>query len=251
MSQKLIESILDKNFVVAESHFRDRLNTIKEQKLFEMKKMMQAEVFGGLSPAEIEMRKKAGYRKAADVLGDPSKQKMPAIKGHKFKKIKKKVAEGVEVQPDPEGRVRGGKPAKGTVARNVAAKAIRIVRKGSKVAGDVGAEIVGRVSAAKKSWQQYKKQKAKATSSDADWEKSANAVSGSAPSHPKSTSEVKPKQSWLRRNTNTALGRDPDYDPKAPENQSRGGRAGKALRSTVKGVGTGISALGSYGSLAE
>ena len=71
MSHKLIESILDKNFVVAESDFRDRLNTIKEHKLLEMKKMMQAEAFGGLTRDEIEARKAAGWPKAADVWHDP------------------------------------------------------------------------------------------------------------------------------------------------------------------------------------
>lgn len=74
MSKELVESILDKDFVLAESYFNDVLNNIMEKKLYEKKRMIAAqmdEALGGLSRAEIEMRKKAGYRKAADVLKDP------------------------------------------------------------------------------------------------------------------------------------------------------------------------------------
>ncbi len=45
-----------------------------EKKLYEKKRMVAAdmnEALGGLSPEEIASRKKAGYRKAADVYGDP------------------------------------------------------------------------------------------------------------------------------------------------------------------------------------
>jgi hypothetical protein len=73
MSQ-LLESILDKNFVLAESLFQERINTIMEKKLYEKKRMVAAdmnEALGGLSPEEIASRKKSGYRKASDVLGDP------------------------------------------------------------------------------------------------------------------------------------------------------------------------------------
>ena len=70
---KLIESIASGDFVSANKLFEQRMEQIAEKKLYESKRMMQAEAFGGLTKQEIEDRKKAGYRKAADVLGDPSK----------------------------------------------------------------------------------------------------------------------------------------------------------------------------------
>ena len=71
MSRQLVESIIDKEFVLAESHLNDRLNAIMEKKLYEKKRMVSAEmneVLGGMTRDEIEAKKKAGYRTAADVL---------------------------------------------------------------------------------------------------------------------------------------------------------------------------------------
>lgn len=65
MSHKLIESILDKNFVLAENHLHDRLNTIREQKLLEVKKQVAAqmdEVLGGRDPKELRAK---GYVRAS------------------------------------------------------------------------------------------------------------------------------------------------------------------------------------------
>ena len=98
---KLIESILDGDYVSANHLFEKRMIDIQEQKLHEVKRDMQAEVFGGLSPADIEARKKAGYRKAADVWGDPAdkqkgrisdaKKRLMAAEKEKSKNIKKKL----------------------------------------------------------------------------------------------------------------------------------------------------------------
>jgi UTP:GlnB (protein PII) uridylyltransferase len=65
----LIESILDKNYVVAESHLNEKLNSIMEKKLYEKKRMVAAqmdEVMGGKDPATLRAQ---GYRRAIDVLG--------------------------------------------------------------------------------------------------------------------------------------------------------------------------------------
>lgn len=90
MSRQLVESITSKNMIEASDVFEAKIAKIMERKMYEMKRMMQAEVFGGLTPAEIEARKKAGYRKAADVLGDPRdkrKRKIPLPDMKKEKKI--------------------------------------------------------------------------------------------------------------------------------------------------------------------
>jgi hypothetical protein len=99
----LLEHILSEDYVSAGQLFEERLNNIVEKKLIEKKKMMQAEAMGGMSKAEIDRRKKAGYRKAADVLPDPydmrlgsigtvndDKPSKPKIKANR----KKKISEG-------------------------------------------------------------------------------------------------------------------------------------------------------------
>lgn len=62
----LVENILEENYISANQIFEDRLAEIMEKKLYEKKKMMQAEAFGGMSKEDIERRKKAGFIKAAD-----------------------------------------------------------------------------------------------------------------------------------------------------------------------------------------
>ena len=88
----LTESIIDKDLVNAKRLFESRMEEILERKLCEAKKMLQAESVGGLTKAEIEARRKAGYKKAADILPDP-REGVTQISGHKFKKVKKKVNE--------------------------------------------------------------------------------------------------------------------------------------------------------------
>jgi hypothetical protein len=45
-----------------------------------------------MTQKEIDDRKKSGYRKASEVLGDPEKKDLIPL-GHKFKKVKRKVSE--------------------------------------------------------------------------------------------------------------------------------------------------------------
>lgn len=73
----------------ANDTFEATLAEIRERKLYEMKRMYQAEAFGGLTKAEIDARKKAGYKKASDVLGDPYTQRKRKIPLPDMKKEKK------------------------------------------------------------------------------------------------------------------------------------------------------------------
>ena len=73
-----------------------KMAEIRERKMYEMKRMYASEAFGGLTKQEIEDRKKAGYKKASEILGDPreKERKSPRINpGAKI--LKKKVSEGV------------------------------------------------------------------------------------------------------------------------------------------------------------
>lgn len=97
MSRELIESIINRDYVSANDLFEERLSIIREQKLYEEKRRMSAkldEIFGGMSKKEIEDRRKAGYRRASEVLGDPTATKLsPAAKKYRASLKKKKVSE--------------------------------------------------------------------------------------------------------------------------------------------------------------
>ena len=98
MSKELIENIIDNDLVTANKIFESRLDSIMEKKLYEVKRRVAAnmqEVFGALSKKDIEDRRKAGYRKASEVLGDPrAKENLsPAARKIKQAEKKRKVSE--------------------------------------------------------------------------------------------------------------------------------------------------------------
>lgn len=68
---KLVESILENDFVSAQAIFEERIAAIAERKLLEVKKMVQEQTFPA-GVAGVEARKKAGFKRASDVLGDPT-----------------------------------------------------------------------------------------------------------------------------------------------------------------------------------
>lgn len=104
MSIDLINSVVNGDYVSANRLFEERLANIQEKKLYELKRMIQAEAFGGMTKAEIEAKKKAGYRKAADVLYDPrSKESLSdAAKKYRASLKKKKVSEDVNRLTAPD-----------------------------------------------------------------------------------------------------------------------------------------------------
>ena len=67
----LIHNILSENYVAAEDSFQSHMNEIMENKLYEVKKMVQEQHFP-TGIAGVEARKKAGFKRASDVLGDPT-----------------------------------------------------------------------------------------------------------------------------------------------------------------------------------
>ena len=163
MSQ-LLEHILNGDYVSANDLFEERMVELQEKKLYESKRMIQAEAVGGLTKADIEARRKAGYRKASDVLDDPRDRPLPLVGSKRKSPVKrKKVNEMVDVQPDPEGRIRGGnsRPVKGTFKRKVAAGVLKTARK----MGNIAADTANKVSRAKEVWGEYQKQKAQQSAS--------------------------------------------------------------------------------------
>lgn len=86
MSQ-LLEHILNGDYVSANELFEERMVELQEQKLYEVKRMIQEQTFPS-GVAGVEARKKAGFRKASDVLGDPTEGR----KGTGTKKPKQTAA---------------------------------------------------------------------------------------------------------------------------------------------------------------
>jgi hypothetical protein len=99
MSKDLIESIIAGNMIEANDMVEAKLAEIRERKMYEMKRMYGAqmnEVLGGMSPEELAAKKKAGYRKASDVYGDPYETKTKARKAPpKGKAPKSKKSKGI------------------------------------------------------------------------------------------------------------------------------------------------------------
>ena len=249
MSRQLIESIVSNNMLEANDMVEAKLAEIRERKMYEMKRMFAAnmhEVVGGLTKAEIEARRKAGYKRASEVLGDPRDKETKRM-NPSAKLVKKKVVEAVDVQPDPEGKVRGGEQKvgnmpKGTFKRKAAAVAVKGIRKTARVAGAVAGKAAVGAERAKSAYNAYKElraaSKASGKSSDADYAKAA----GAEPSHPKSVSSNK-RPGIVKRNINTLMGREPGHvDDRTPEEKLRakGGRAGKAARFVAGGVAGGV-----------
>lgn len=242
MSRQLVESILSKNMLEANDIFEAKLKDIREKKMYEMKRMMQAEVFGGLTPAEIEARKKAGYRKAADVLGDPRdkrKRKIPLpATGVKKKsdapKIsmsgEKRIAETVEVKPDPEGRVRGGE---GKKSRGYKGLAFKLARVGVKAIKSVEKEKADKAKKSEKSETPKKEKKLIKKTAEKAADKAIKKQEKI-----KAEPETK-KLGWVKRNVNTALGHEADYEK--PE--SKGGRLGKAVNIAGRAAGRAVGSL--------
>ena len=87
----LLDHILNEDYVSANRLFESHLAVIVEKKLYEKKKMMQAEVFGGLTLAQIAARKELGWKQAADVLVDPRERKFSGAVSFKKPEKKKKL----------------------------------------------------------------------------------------------------------------------------------------------------------------
>jgi hypothetical protein len=97
MSRELIESIISNNMLEANDMVEAKMAEIRERKMYEMKRMYAArmdEIFGALTKADIEARRKAGYVEAHKKLSDPrdKARKSPKVNPD-AKIIKHKVSE--------------------------------------------------------------------------------------------------------------------------------------------------------------
>lgn len=201
MSRQIIESIIAGDMIEANDMVEATLAQIRERKLYEMKRMFAAkmdEVFGGLSPEQIAQRKKAGYKKAADVLGDPweKRKKKFAIPLPDMKKEKKIKEEAL----DEAG-----------------------LGAGARLAHDP-------------SWTPELRAGFKA------------ALAKRRENRRQQSSDGYQRPGMIQRNINTLRGREPGYvDKRTPEEKlkTKGGKVGKVVRGTVKGVARGVGQVAS------
>ena len=208
----LLENILSENYVNAHDSFNSRMLEIVERKLYEHKRMMQSEAFGMLkfTKDEIEAKKKAGFRKASDVLGDPAKTNLSAATKKYRKSAKRK--EVSEEQIDEAGL------AATTWRAKLYKKSLRAIR-------DV------------------EREKAAAAGTDAE-RQSADLRKSFGVERP----EDKKRPGRLQRNINTMMGRKPGYVKPETSDDEKGGRVGKVVRRFGKATGAALSNLGSqYG----
>lgn len=207
-----------------------KLAEIRERKIYEMKRMFAAKMHegvGGLTKAEVEARKKAGYKKASDVLGDPSKEVKP-IEGHTFKKVGK-------VKPPKQRSVFDIDMSKEKkISEDTMANAARIMDtlRSRGIKGNISRASLKRLRKSKSSYDPLKQ---------------AEKFAKNKPEQPepeKETSTYK-RPGMLKRNINTLMGHEPGHvDTRTPEEKlySKGGRGGKAARTIGK---AGLRAVGS------
>lgn len=213
MSVDLINSVANGDYVSANRLFEQRLENILEKKLYERKRMVAAEAFGGLTKSEIEDRKKKGFVKASDVLLDPRDIKIPLRKKEAAKRRKKVSEETLDEAGLGQGariahKGRAKHPILTSIARN-----IQKVRVGYRVG--------------------YRKSQQSQQPTTSDDEAMLRAAGAEPSTSPKSTATKRP--GIVRRNVNTLMGREPGYVAPEKTPEQKGGRAGKAVRFAAKG----------------
>lgn len=220
----LVESILTGDNVEAGRLFESHMESIVEKKLYEKKRMMQAEASFPGGRAGVEARKAAGFRKATDVLGDPSKSKLkPLVKLKKKKTVKEETLDEAGL-----------------------GDAAKIVHKLS----PIRKAVASRLFKAKREFMKGYKKGASSSTSDDEFAQHAARSAGAEPSHAAAETPKTTRNGIVRRNWNTLNGREPGYKPEPKTPEQKGGRLGKAARFAGKTWGN-ILSKGMSGPLEE
>lgn len=204
---KLVEKILKNELVSATEIFEERMATIAEKKLYEAKRSIAAnidEALGGMTRAEIEAKKKAGYRKAADVLSDPRDIKIEPLVKTKKKAVKEETLDEAGLAAATKA---ARELAKSPIKKKLFRTAMQLKRMGGKPI----------------------KPARRAADQDQDLRKTFGVE---RPEDNKGPGRV-------QRNINTLMGREPGYKPEPKTPEQKGGRVGKVVRAGGK-VGGGI-----------
>jgi hypothetical protein len=110
----LLEHVFNENYVEASNIFEDRLNSILEKKLVEMKKMIQSESFNN-PYRDTKSKEQKGFVRASKVLPDPYSKSSPKLSAKisdtakKTKKIRSASTTFANDDSDPATRERQSK----------------------------------------------------------------------------------------------------------------------------------------------
>ena len=220
MSQ-LLEHILNGEYASANDLFEDKMVELQEQKLYETKRMIQAEAVGGRTIAQaIKDMQARGLtpRKASDALVDPRDRPLPPIGSKRKSPVKRK-----KVSEEQIDEIRLSGDVAGTLGRKIAAKGLKLGRKflGKDFSQSYIKGRTAQISADKHD------QGTNAERQAADLRKSRGVE----------RPEDKKTPGIIRRNVNTLMGRKADYvKPETPAGE-QGGRGGKVLRKAGKALG--------------
>jgi len=213
-----------------------KLAEIRERKIYEMKRMFAAKMHeaagGGISKAELEAKRQAGYVPAHQKLGDPRKEQLSDAtkkyreerKAEKKKEEKKswfpKIDMKKEKKISEETLDEAGLGDAARIVRSLSPEQKRLFKSGKK--GNILAALKFRRSVA---------------------------ANKKASEEPKDQEPEYKRPGMIKRNINTLMGREPGYvDNRTPEEklQSKGGRIGKVGRFVAKDVvGRGAKSLAS------
>lgn len=227
MSIELVEAIINGDLVNAQDIFEQRLNDIREGKLYEEKRRLAAldEIFGGMTKKDVEDRRERGYKRASEVLGDPTRKLKPLVKLKpvKKKKVTEETLDEAGLAPTRVGKVyRAARYAQGAIKNPKAAAA---------VAGE-RLKAAGRIIRN----QMAKKSAEKAQSSDSPFPQGMHQT--------QTSTDTLKRPGRLQRNINTLMGREPGYIKPEKTPEQKGGRAGKAIRMAGQGIGKAYSGWG-------
>ena len=220
----LIENIVNNDLVKAKKIFETRMNEIRDQKLYEAKRCLAADMnegVGGLTAAQIQARKEMGWRKASEVLPDPRDVKLKIPK-------KKKVAKKKKLGEDTS-----------SFRSDVEAEKLRLQKK-----------YPDRISAGKEGQPFKKKPEPEEQPTPSTQKIRAKRDTGLKKVFPKGKSTTDSdykKPGIIKRNWNTLMGRQPGYVAGGKSDQEKGGTGGKIVRGTFKGIKRGLEMLGQTG----
>jgi hypothetical protein len=211
---KLLESILNEDYVSANELFEERMVKLQEQKLYEEKRMIASEMneaVGALTAKEIADRRARGFVKASEVLRDPRDIKITLnknVKKTKKKKVSEESLDEAGLAPTKTGKFyRTG------------------LKTGRAIGGAIGS-LRQKIRTSREVIQNYKDEKAKEAQS-----------SFPQGMHDTQSSSVKERPGIIRRNVNTLMGRKANYVKPETSADEKGGRGGKVLRKAGKVLG--------------
>lgn len=265
----LIENIASNDLVKAKKIFEARMDEIRDQKLYEAKRCIAAELdeaVGGKTIKQMADLRARGYRPAHEVLGHLISRKLEPIPGtihdtSRSKKTKQEPEEKSEEKPLSKAKIKAklkahtktvkglstkinkkSKPRgklKPIKVRNVSEETLDELNKGNPIGRKVAAATlrVGRKFGGREFGKGYfaAKKSYQQQQSQIDTDKEALKTAGAEPSQPKTDTPSSRRTfgKMVKQNVNTFAGRNKDATFVTKDHE---GQTGRVLRTVVKGL---------------